>query len=58
MSDDAREFDCIECRRHMIVLCEPPDMPDICGICLHMPGWFNDPVLRVMLDPVYKERDG
>ena len=45
------EFDCIECGRHIIVICAPPNMPALCAICITMPGWFNDPQLRERLDP-------
>ena len=52
--DHVREFDCTGCGRHIISLCEPPGMPDICGLCMWMPGWFKDPQLRERLDPGYE----
>lgn len=46
------EFDCTDCGRHIIAITEdkPPEGP-FCATCLHLPGWFRDPVLRKMFDP-------
>lgn len=52
MSDNTYEFDCIECGRHMIRFgCSEPR--GLCGLCIHLPGWFRDPALVKSLDPDY-----
>lgn len=36
------EFDCIECRRHIVRWRPPPRHAiDKCGRCLYSPGWFR-----------------
>lgn len=51
--ENAEEFDCVECGRHIIALPYDVWKMKMCAMCLHMPGWFNDPKLRKMLDPEY-----
>ena len=54
MSDHIREFDCSECRRHIVSICGPRpavDGSDRCAACMSIPGWFNEPELRRILDP-------
>lgn len=46
-----REFDCIECGRHIISIGAAPWDAEICCMCVHMPGWFRNPDLRAVLDP-------
>jgi hypothetical protein len=50
------EFDCVECGRHIIVICGPET--DKCAACISLPGWFLiDEVARI-IDPDYKSREG
>jgi hypothetical protein len=48
-----REFDCVECRRHIVRfgLGEDEETPALCAECLHVPGWYQDPALRQRFDP-------
>ena len=48
--DEVYEFDCRECGRHIISLCDPYRV-DLCVMCKAMPGWFHDPELARQLDP-------
>jgi hypothetical protein len=47
------EFVCRGCRR--LIFSFPPDSPAVsqglCGMCVSLPGWFDDPELRDILDP-------
>lgn len=54
--DHVREFDCIECGRHIIQFCGPSPMK-LCAACLTIPGWYRDPRLRAVLDPDHDGRD-
>jgi len=45
----AREFDCVDCRRHIVAF--GPDTMGYCAACLCLPGWFNDPELCRRIDP-------
>lgn len=49
---NAREFDCIECGRHIVafVLCQGVEH-GLCVACLMHPGWFKDAAFRGALDP-------
>ncbi|HEY8136221.1 MAG TPA: hypothetical protein VIF61_00175 [Methylocystis sp.] len=51
-----REFDCIECGRHIVtfVLVAGAEH-SLCVACLLPPGWFKDLAFRAVLDP---EHDG
>ena len=49
----SREFDCCECRRHVIVVAGPMPEPPICAHCLFAPAWFDDPQLRALIDPTW-----
>lgn len=51
------EFDCVECGRHIIVLCGTLPDPRLCGACMTMPGWFRYPDIRAALDPNHDGRD-
>jgi predicted RNA-binding Zn-ribbon protein involved in translation (DUF1610 family) len=42
--EKAHEFDCRECGRFIISLCDPYRR-DICALCRSVPGWFRDPEL-------------
>lgn len=59
MSDDGafqREFDCVECGRHVISFGNPilaAAHPDTCAMCFSIPGWFHDPELAGVLDPYH-----
>jgi hypothetical protein len=51
------EFDCVECGRHIVILCgERPD-PKLCAACLMLPGWFRDPRVRSILAPEHDGRE-
>lgn len=53
-----REFDCLECGRHIVVVFAPAWIQeDLCGLCIHHPGWFHSDVLRGILDPDHDGRD-
>ena len=45
------EFDCVECGQHIIRFNGEPGEPQLCGHCLHIPGWFRHPEVRRMLAP-------
>jgi hypothetical protein len=46
------EFDCCECGRHVFICSGLPlPEPRLCGLCLFIPSWFNDPVLVAVFDP-------
>lgn len=46
------EFDCDDCGQHIVALAlDVPPNPALCAECVHLPGWFEDPVLRKMLAP-------
>jgi hypothetical protein len=47
------EFVCMSCRRliQSFPAFLPPGADGLCGMCLHAPGWHNDPDLRDILDP-------
>jgi predicted RNA-binding Zn-ribbon protein involved in translation (DUF1610 family) len=49
---DVYEFDCRECGRHIVSLCDPCRV-DVCAMSRSMPGWFRDPKLARRLDPAY-----
>jgi len=53
-----QEFDCIECGRHIVMVCGPPTSR--CAACQAMPGWFRDPELARIIDPdrARESRDG
>lgn len=44
------EFDCCECTTHVVdVIRDKPPEPPLCALCLHLPGWHEDPKLRAIL---------
>lgn len=45
MKIEPDEFDCIECGRHIIRIISELNTPKLCAMCMHLPGWFNDPLL-------------
>lgn len=45
------EFDCTECERRIVQLGGPINEFRLCAACLALPGWFNDPYLRRVIDP-------
>ena len=49
------EFDCVECKRHIIRFVEPDGSPALCAECLCLPGWFETPLIRGLLDPEMEE---
>lgn len=48
-SKTPKEFDCVECGRHIIAFAWYEGTPLICATCLHLPGWHTDAELRRML---------
>lgn len=46
-----REFDCVECGRHIIQIIGYTEEPELCAACMTMPGWFNYPSLCDLIDP-------
>jgi hypothetical protein len=51
-----QEFRCIECGSDIIRIIGFGE-PDLCAMCIHMPGWFRHPELRAVLDPSHDGRD-
>lgn len=49
-----REFDCVECGRHIVQIVGDLDTPALCALCMTVPGWHDDPELRQRLDPEAK----
>lgn len=49
--DGAQEFDCAECERHIIQFGGLANEFCLCATCVMLPGWFNDPELRGILEP-------
>lgn len=47
----AKEFDCVECHRHITRFVHHEGEPLICAECMHMPGWHTDPELVRIFDP-------
>lgn len=46
----SRDFDCVECGRHIISF--GYDMKiDLCAACITLPGWYMNPELVKILDP-------
>ena len=56
MTERVQEFDCVDCGRHIILICGTRDTR-ICAICIALPGWFRDPKLREILDPDHDGRE-
>ena len=50
MSDDVTEFDCTECKCHIVQICGTANQFHLCALCLCMPGWYNIPELKNRLD--------
>jgi hypothetical protein len=52
--DEGREFDCVECGRHIVsfgnIILDAAHR-DTCAACFSIPGWFNEPEIARMLDP-------
>lgn len=51
-----REFNCVECGRHIMSF--GAEMTDIalCALCIFMPGWYRYPQLCEKLDPDNKRK--
>jgi len=45
------EFDCSECKRHIVQVAGPVSQFHLCAECTALPGWFKIPELRERLDP-------
>jgi len=46
-----KEFDCVECGRHIVAIVWYEGSPLLCAHCIHIPGWHEHPELRSLLDP-------
>ena len=45
--ESMRQFECCECGMQVSRLHSgKPPVPPLCAICLHLPGWPSDPLLR------------
>jgi hypothetical protein len=51
-----REFDCVECGCHIHRFGMSADEIALCAECLNMPGWFEIPLIRRLLDPMLEEK--
>lgn len=49
--DNCQEFDCAECRRHVIKMIATPVLYPLCAQCQFTPGWFEDDAIRAVIDP-------
>lgn len=47
-----KEFNCSECSSHIIDIAGT-NTSGLCATCTSLPGWFKDPVMRKMLDPMH-----
>lgn len=44
------EFDCCECRAHVVaIIPDKAPEPPLCATCLSLPGWHEDPHLRAVM---------
>ena len=52
------EFTCCECGRDIVLITadEPPPIR-LCLMCIFLPGWFREPVLRRLVDPSHDGRE-
>ena len=48
--DNALRFNCCECGTPIIRVVDTGEGP-ICATCIHLPRWFDNPVLCKTLDP-------
>lgn len=46
------EFQCCECNRYIIAFVGLRPEPPLCGHCLNLPGWYEDPIIFRMLSGV------
>lgn len=44
--DGSAEFTCVKCGQHIVEVVHMPGRPAICAICIHLPGWQDDPQLK------------
>lgn len=51
MIEREKEFYCVECGVHVVAVVWIVGSPLLCGQCIHVPGWFNDPTLAELFDP-------
>ena len=42
---DKTEYDCCECGGH-VSSCMPSPVHPFCTLCVWLPGWWRDPVMR------------
>jgi hypothetical protein len=52
------EYDCVECGRHIVQIAGEIPACRTCALCLFLPRWWADPVLRGRLDPDYEPPAG
>jgi hypothetical protein len=55
---ESREFDCVECGRHIVRFAAWDNEPALCAECLFLPGWYKSPGLKQILDPTNEVPDG
>jgi ribosomal protein L37E len=48
------EFDCVECGRHIFLICGPPTTR--CAACETVPGWWNNPEIAAIIDPDHSRK--
>lgn len=52
----SREFDCVECGRHIVSFgAEVTDIA-LCALCIFVPGWYRYPELCEKFDPDNKRK--
>ncbi len=52
---DVVEYDCCDCGRHILNFTyDAVPQPPLCGACLLVPGWFDVPELRRIIDPDWR----
>jgi len=48
------QFCCVDCGRHIIVLCGP--VTDRCAACTVLPNWFLDHEVARIIDPEHQRK--
>lgn len=60
-SGESQEFDCVDCGDHVVRIGPCPMNIQLCALCLHMPGWIDNPELVQIFRPnslISSGRDG
>lgn len=55
ISGDAEQFECVECKRTILMLAgvRVKGSPNLCAMCLCIPGWNRIAELRERMDPLH-----